>query len=199
MCAAMGVVTGSLCVPAPQRRKAVQLDTAGFIRGMCRVGGNACCLSSVHSNRATASCDPSPATGLPSTPCTRWLQIGFQGWQPEPGEAPEVGRWDLTSSPGSLLLGAAGVAASQRNSALLPGQKQKRAGMGGGARTSTSLAPLPMTLFRPDFVCLLHELFSSDYVFLNPMADVTGGNFCHVVAACSKCRVPKFQGLACRA
>lgn len=70
-----------VCVSQPpeEESRALQLDTDAFIQGMCHEGGSACCLSNVLSNRATASCDPSPATMLPSTPCTRWLQIRFQG------------------------------------------------------------------------------------------------------------------------
>lgn len=35
---------------------------------------------------------------------------------------------------------------------------------------------------------LLHEIFCSGYVFWDHVADVTGGNFRHVVAAHPKCR-----------
>lgn len=64
--------------------------------------------------------------------------------------------------------------------------------MGGGVRISTSLVLLFMIFFRLDFVCFLYEFFFSDYVFLNFMVDVIGGNFCYVVAVCFKCRVLKF-------
>lgn len=84
------VMLASTChVASPEseceRASALQHDMDAFVPGMCWAGGSACCFSDVRANRATASCDPSPATQPPSTPHTRWLQIRFQGEQPEPG------------------------------------------------------------------------------------------------------------------
>lgn len=45
--------------------------------------------------------------------------------------------------------------------------------MGGGGHTSTSLAPLPMTVLGPAFTYLLREPFCSHYVFWSNVSDAT--------------------------
>ena len=117
-----------VCVSQPPEEEGAPARLDAFIPGICYAGGSACCLSDVHGNKATACCDPSPAALLPWTPCARWLQIGFQGWWPEPGSLEKAQRWGgggLTSSPASSLWEAGWAARAQCNPALLPAQKQK--------------------------------------------------------------------------
>lgn len=167
VCAAAGCSPGRLCAPAPRGREQLGMDA--FIQGMCHVGGSAFCLCHVLSNKATTSCDPSPATTLPSTPCTRWLQIRFQGWWPEPRIGPEVRWWGLTSSPASSLGGAGCIPAQS----ISPARQKQMPEEDGCDLTSTSLAPLPMAVFWPDFVHLLCEFFRPYYVFWDHVADAT--------------------------
>lgn len=79
----------------------------------------------------------------------------------------------LTSSPASSLGGAARVTTSQCNPTLLPARNKWEEEMGGGGHTSTSLAPLPMTVLGPAFTYLLREPFCLHYVFWSNVSDAT--------------------------